>query len=81
MSRLGNLIAEFYDWRGYLVKRNVKAGRLSHGGWEMELDVVAYHPHTKHLCSHRTFSWRTLVENQRTTLYEKFFQKVNLRAP
>ena len=49
MSHLEDLIAEYYDWRGYLVKRNVKVGRLSHGGWEMELDVVAYHPHTGHL--------------------------------
>jgi len=49
MSHLEDLLAEYYDWKGYLVKRNVKVGRLAHGGWEMELDVVAYHPHTKHL--------------------------------
>lgn len=49
MSHLENLIAEYYDWKGYLVKRNVKVGRLTHGGWEMELDVVAFHPHTHHL--------------------------------
>lgn len=49
MSHLENLIVEFYDWKGYLVKRNIKVGRLSHGGWEMELDVIAYHPHTGHL--------------------------------
>ncbi len=49
MSHLEDLIAEYYDWRGYLVKRNIKVGRLQHGGWEMELDVIAYHPHTNHL--------------------------------
>lgn len=49
MSHLEDLIAEYYDWRGYLVKRNIKVGRLKHGGWEMELDVIAYHPHTNHL--------------------------------
>lgn len=49
MSHLENLIAEYYDWKGYLVKRNIKVGRLSHGGWEMELDVVAFDPHTGHL--------------------------------
>jgi hypothetical protein len=49
MSHLENLIAEFYDWSGYLVKRNMKVGRLKHGGWEMELDIVAFHPQTKHL--------------------------------
>lgn len=46
MTHLENLIAEYYDWRGYLVKKNIKVGRLSHGGWEMELDVVALDPHT-----------------------------------
>jgi len=63
MSHLENLIAEFYDWKGYLVKRNVKVGRLLHGGWEMEIDVVAYHPHTKHLVhiepSIDGHSWKT----------------------
>ena len=49
MSHLEDLLAEYYDWRGYLVKRNIKVGKLAHGGWEMELDVVAYHPHTSHL--------------------------------
>lgn len=49
MSHLEDVIAEYYDWKGYLVKRNVKVGRLSHGGWEMELDVIAYHPLTHHL--------------------------------
>lgn len=49
MSHLEDLIAEYYDWQGYLVKRNIKVGRLKHGGWEMELDVLAYHPHTNHL--------------------------------
>lgn len=49
MSHFEDLLAEYYDWRGYLVKRNVKVGKLSHGGWEMELDVVAFNPHSNHL--------------------------------
>ena len=49
MSHLEDLIVEYYDWKGYLVKRNIKVGRLSHGGWEMELDVIAYHPLANHL--------------------------------
>lgn len=49
MSHLEDLIAEYYDWSGYLVKRNMKVGRLKHGGWEMELDIIAFHPKTKHL--------------------------------
>ena len=49
MSHLENLISEYYDWSGYLIKRNIKVGRLPHGGWEMELDIVAYNPHSNHL--------------------------------
>ena len=44
MSHLGDLIVEFYDWSGFLVKHNVKVDRLDKGGWEMELDVIAYNP-------------------------------------
>jgi hypothetical protein len=44
MSHLESLIVEYLDWQGYLVRRNKKVGRLKHGGWEMELDVIGYHP-------------------------------------
>lgn len=44
MTHLEQLIAEFYDWQGYTIKRNIKVGKRAKGGWEMELDVVAYHP-------------------------------------
>ena len=49
VSHLEDLIVEYYDWQGYLVKRNIKVGPLDHGGWEGELDVVAYHPLKNHL--------------------------------
>jgi hypothetical protein len=49
MSHLEQLIVEYLDWQGYLVRRNVKVGRLKHGGWEMELDVLAYNPKTQDL--------------------------------
>ena len=49
MSHLEDLVAEYYDWQGYLIKRNVKVGKLAHGGWAMELDIIAYHPHTNDL--------------------------------
>jgi hypothetical protein len=49
MSHLESLIVEYLDWQGYLVRRNTKVGRLKHGGWEMELDVIGYHPHSHDL--------------------------------
>ena len=49
MSHLEDLIAEYYNWQGYLVKRNVHVGRRAEGGWEMELDIIAYYPNSKYL--------------------------------
>ena len=49
MSHLEDLLCEYYQWQGYTVCRNVKVGRLKHGGWEGELDIVAYHPGTREL--------------------------------
>ena len=49
MNHLEELIRQYYEWRGYVVRSNVKVGRLTHGGWSGELDIVAYHPQTEHL--------------------------------
>ena len=49
MSHLESLIAEYLEWQGFLIRRNVKVGRRSRGGWEMELDVVGFHPQTSTL--------------------------------
>jgi hypothetical protein len=61
MSHLEALVAEYLDWQGYLVRRNIKVGRLGHGGWEMELDIVGYHPKSGALVHYEpsidAFSW------------------------
>jgi len=49
MTHLEKLIRQYYEWKGYVVRSNVKVGRLAHGGWGGELDIVAYHPQTGHL--------------------------------
>lgn len=49
MNHLESLLFEYYDWQAYLVKSNIKVGRLNHGGYKGELDIVAYNPHSKHL--------------------------------
>lgn len=35
---------QYYEWQGYIVRRNVKVGKLAHGGWESEPDIVGYRP-------------------------------------
>jgi hypothetical protein len=44
MNHLEQLIRQYYEWQGYIVRGNVKVGRLAHGGWEGELDIVAFEP-------------------------------------
>jgi hypothetical protein len=46
---LEQLVAEWYEYQGYFVRRNVHVGPRPKGGYECELDVVAFHPATKNL--------------------------------
>jgi hypothetical protein len=46
---LEQLAAEWYEFRGYFVRRNVRVGPRPNGGHECELDVVAFHPKKRHL--------------------------------
>ena len=95
MSHLESLIVEYLDWKGYLVRRNTKVGRLKHGGWKMELDVIGYHPHTNDLVHYEpsvdAHSWDTRearfakkFEAAREFIYEDVFswlpeEKIPLR--
>lgn len=44
MNFLEELAAEWYEFQGYFVRRNVRVGPRAGGGHEGELDVVALHP-------------------------------------
>lgn len=72
MSHLESLIVEYLDWQGYLVRRNTKVGRLKHGGWEMELDVIGYHPREMDLV-HYEPSVDAHTWEMREARYEKKF--------
>lgn len=60
---LEELVAEWYEYEGYFVRRNVLVGKGPKGGHEGELDVVAFHPKTKHLVhiepSYDSHSWES----------------------
>jgi hypothetical protein len=47
MNHLEQLIGEWLEFTGYFVRRNIKVGKLAHGGHACELDIVAYHPRRK----------------------------------
>ena len=49
LNYLEQLVAEWYEYSGYFVRRNVWVGKRAAGGYECELDVVAFHPGKKEL--------------------------------
>jgi hypothetical protein len=46
MNFLEQLVAEWYEYEGYFVRSNVRARKRPKGGWDAELDVLAYEPST-----------------------------------
>ncbi|WGK68327.1 hypothetical protein P0082_07510 [Candidatus Haliotispira prima] len=73
MPHLENLIAEYYDWKGYLIKQSVKVGKRPDGGWTMELDVIAFDPNTYHLI-HLEPSLDAHLWDKRTSRFKKKFE-------
>lgn len=73
MSHLESLIAEYLEWQGFLIRRNIKVGRRARGGWEMELDVVGFHPQSSTLV-HYEPSIDALSWEEREARYKKKFQ-------
>ena len=47
MNFLEQIVSEWYAYKGCFVRTNIKFGKLSHGGWKGEIDVVAYEPKTR----------------------------------
>ena len=73
MNHLEQLVYEYYDWMGYLVKSNLRVGKRKQGGYEMELDIVAYNPHKKHLI-HIETSLDAASWEERKKRYSKKFE-------
>ena len=42
MNFLEQLTAEWFTYKGYFVRTNIKLNKRSKGGWDNELDVLAY---------------------------------------
>jgi hypothetical protein len=49
MNFLEQLVGEWYSYQGYYVRTNVMVGPRDAGGYEGELDVVAFHPETREI--------------------------------
>ena len=79
-NHLESLVAEWYELRGYFIRRNVQVGKLPTGGYEAELDVVGFHPEQRSLVqiepSLDTVSWATRAER-----YSKKFKAGRKHIP
>jgi len=49
MNFLEQLSAEWYEYKGYFVRTNVKFGKRKEGGYKGEMDVVAYNPSNREI--------------------------------
>ena len=72
-NHLEQLVAEWYEFQGFFVRRNVKVGKRPQGGYECELDIVAFHPELKKVVHIETSldadSWKKKEER-----FEKKFE-------
>lgn len=73
MNHLEQLVSEWYEYRGYFVRRNVRVSKRPAGGYEGELDVVALHPEKKHLV-HIETSMDALSWERREDRFKKKFE-------
>lgn len=48
-NHLEQLLAEWYEYQGFFVRRNINVGKRANGGYACELDVVAFHPGKRRL--------------------------------
>lgn len=80
MNYLENLVAEWYEYQGYFVRRNVLVGKRPKGGWECELDVVAFHPEQRHLV-HIEPSMDSDPWHERERRYKKKFEAGRKHIP
>jgi len=49
MNFLEQMAAEWYEYSGYFVRTNVRTRKRTSGGWDVELDVLAFSPSDRKL--------------------------------
>jgi hypothetical protein len=77
---LEQLIAEWYEYKGFFVRRNVLVGKRPRGGHDCELDVVAFHPHENKLV-HVEPSMDASSWEERDERYRKKFEAGRKHIP
>jgi hypothetical protein len=73
MNFLEELAAEWYGYQNYFILRNVKFGKRAGGGYEGEMDIVAFDPQTQ-ILRHIEISGDADSWPQRIAKFKKKFQ-------
>ena len=73
MNHLEELVSQWLNYNGYFVRAGIRVGKRPKGGWDGELDVVAFHPTRSHFlhveCSTDGDSW-----NEREQRFRRKFE-------
>lgn len=72
MTFLESLVAEWYAYNGHFVQTNVKFGKRKAGGYEGEMDVLAFHPLRKVMTHVETSTDADSWEQRRQRFGKKF---------
>jgi hypothetical protein len=73
MNFLESLVAEWYEYSGYFVRSNPRARKRQKGGWDVELDVLAYSPSDQRLIHIETSSDANSWQERKDRFLKKKF--------
>jgi hypothetical protein len=79
-NHLEDLVSEWYQFRGFFVRRNVQVGKRLRGGYDCELDIVAFHP-SERLLVHIEPSLDSDSWERREERYRKKFEAGRRHIP
>jgi len=88
MTFAEKLLAEWYEYKGYFVKTNIRINKLKTGGYGGEMDVVAYNPKINEMIhievSGEAISWKKKkekIEDKFKTAKESYEEEFQFECP
>lgn len=73
MNFLESLVAEWYEFSSYFVRSNPRTRKRQKGGWDVELDVLAYSPSDRRLIHIETSSDANSWQERKDRFLKKKF--------
>ena len=73
MNFLESLVTEWYEFSGYFVRSNPRTRKRQKGGWDVELDVLAYSPSDQRLIHIETSSDANSWQERKERFLKKKF--------